>query len=107
MCCCEIGPVGVIVMACFIIAQGVFAILCAYIPAFYFGLFPWQAWLVGVLSVLAGVVGIITASWRFASKTSGPQRVIAVIHLVLSLAVLVVLVAVWGYAAYRLASLGL
>jgi hypothetical protein len=105
MCCCEIGPVAVIVMACFIIAQGVFAIMCAYIPLFYFALLPGLAWLVGVLSVLTGVCGIVSASWGFASQTSRPQRAVAVIHLILALAVLVSLIAVWGYTAYKLANL--
>ncbi len=87
------------------VAQGVFAIMCGYIPAFYFGLFAWEAWLVGVLSVLTGVCGILSASWSFSSQTSRPQRVIAVVHLLLALAVLVSVIGIWGYAAYVLVNM--
>lgn len=105
MCCCEVGPVAVIVFACFIIAQGIFAIMCAYVPAFYFGLFVWEAWLVGILSVLTGVCGVVSGSWGFGSHTSRPQRVIAIVHLLLALAVLVTLIGVWSYAAYVLVNM--
>ncbi len=60
--CCEIGPVAVIVFGFFLIAQGIFALFTVYIPDFGNGFVLWEAWLICVLSVLTGVVGIVSGA---------------------------------------------
>jgi hypothetical protein len=60
--CCEIGPVAVIVFGFFLIAQGIFALFTVYIPAFANGFVLWEAWLICVLSILTGVVGIVSGA---------------------------------------------
>ncbi len=72
--CCEIGPVAVIVFGCFLIAQGVFALMTLYVRGMFAGLETWEAWLIAVLSVLTGAVGCVSGFIACGQRTGGKEQ---------------------------------